>query len=70
MNYKSKSGDTLSQIAQRYGTSVNALMKANPQIKNAKPQFIGSNNVNSDGSRKITLSSMNYPIMAVHQYRG
>jgi LysM repeat protein len=38
--------------------------------KNGKPQFIGSNNVNSDGSQKITISSMNYPIMSVHQYRG
>ncbi len=38
--------------------------------KNGKPQFIGSNNVNSDGSQKITFSSMNYPIMAIHQYRG
>jgi LysM repeat protein len=38
--------------------------------KDGKPQFIGSNNVNADGSQKITISSMNYPIMAVHQYRG
>ncbi|MDY7228694.1 C40 family peptidase [Hyalangium rubrum] len=38
--------------------------------KDGKPQFIGSNNVNSDGSQRITISSMNYPIMSVHQYRG
>jgi LysM repeat protein len=38
--------------------------------KDGKPQFIGSNNVNPDGSQKITISSMNYPIMSVHQYRG
>ncbi|MBU8895785.1 peptidoglycan-binding protein LysM [Corallococcus sp. H22C18031201] len=38
--------------------------------KNGQPQFIGSNNVNADGSQRITLSSMNYPIMSVHQYRG
>jgi LysM repeat protein len=38
--------------------------------KDGKPQFIGSNNVNADGSQKITISSMNYPIMSVHQYRG
>jgi LysM repeat protein len=38
--------------------------------KNGKPQFIGSNNVNSDGSQRITISGMNYPIMSVHQYRG
>jgi LysM repeat protein len=39
-------------------------------MKDGKPQFIGSNNVNSDGSQKITISSMNYPILSVHQYRG
>ncbi|ADO70124.1 C40 family peptidase [Stigmatella aurantiaca] len=39
-------------------------------MKNGKPQFIGSNNVNADGSQRISLSSMNYPIMSIHQYRG
>lgn len=39
-------------------------------MKDGKPQFIGSNNVNADGSQKITVSSMNYPIMSIHQYRG
>lgn len=39
-------------------------------MKNGKPQFIGSNNVNADGSQRITISGMNYPIMSVHQYRG
>lgn len=38
--------------------------------KDGKPQFIGSNNVNSDGSQRISLTSMNYPIMSIHQYRG
>ncbi len=38
--------------------------------KDGKPTFIGSNNVNSDGSQRITISSMNYPIMSVHQYQG
>lgn len=38
--------------------------------KDGKPQFIGSNNVNPDGSQKVSMTSMNYPIMAVHQYRG
>ena len=33
--YKIKSGDTLSQIAKKYGTSVKAIMAANPKIKNA-----------------------------------
>jgi hypothetical protein len=39
-------------------------------MKDGKPQFIGSNNVNSDGSQRISLSSMNYPIMSIHQYQG
>jgi LysM repeat protein len=39
-------------------------------MKDGKPQFIGSNNVNSDGSQKVTISGMNYPIMSIHQYRG
>lgn len=34
-------GDTLSQIAQRYGTSVNALMDANSQIKDANLIYAG-----------------------------
>ncbi|PMV43725.1 peptidoglycan-binding protein, partial [Pseudomonas sp. GW460-4] len=34
-------GDTLSQIAQRYGTSVNALMDANSQIKDADLIYAG-----------------------------
>ncbi|WP_225410104.1 LysM peptidoglycan-binding domain-containing protein [Stigmatella hybrida] len=39
-------------------------------MKNGKPQFIGSNNVNADGSQRISMTSMNYPILSVHQYRG
>jgi len=35
MAYKVKSGDTLSQIAKNMGTTLKALMSANPQIKNA-----------------------------------
>jgi hypothetical protein len=35
------SGDTLSQIAQRYGTTVNALMGANAQIKDADLIYAG-----------------------------
>ncbi|WNG31071.1 transglycosylase SLT domain-containing protein [Cystobacter fuscus] len=34
-DYRIRSGDTLSSIAQRYNTSVDALMKANTQIKDA-----------------------------------
>jgi hypothetical protein len=39
-------------------------------MKNGQPQFIGSNNVNSDGSQKITMGSMNYQLLAVHHYVG
>jgi LysM repeat protein len=39
-------------------------------MKDGKPQFIGSNNVNPDGSQRVTLSGMNYPILSIHQYRG
>jgi cell wall-associated NlpC family hydrolase len=38
--------------------------------KDGRPQFIGSNNVNRDGSQRVTISSMNYPIMAIHQHQG
>lgn len=38
--------------------------------QNGRPMFIGSNNVNADGSQRVTISSMNYPILAIHQYRG
>jgi LysM repeat protein len=37
--------------------------------KNGRPLYLGSNNVNRDGSQKVTYSHFNYPIMAVHQYR-
>ena len=38
--------------------------------KNGQPQFIGSNNVNADGSQKITMGSMNYQLLSVHHYKG
>lgn len=38
--------------------------------KNGRPQFIGSNNVNADGSQRISYLRSQYPIIAVHQYRG
>lgn len=39
--YTVKKGDTLSAIAKRYGTTVEALLKANPQIKNANLIKVG-----------------------------
>lgn len=38
--------------------------------QNGRPLFIGSNNVNPDGSQRVSYSQMRYPIMAIHQYRG
>jgi LysM repeat protein len=38
--------------------------------KGGRPVFLGSNNINRDGSQQISYRQMNYPIMAVHQYRG
>ena len=37
--------------------------------QNGRPLFIGSNNVNPDGSQRISYAQMRYPIMAIHQYR-
>ena len=42
MSYQIRRGDTLSGLAQRYGTSVSALMNANPQIKNANLIYAGA----------------------------
>jgi len=41
MAYKVKSGDTLSQIAKRMGTTIKALMAANPNIKDANKIRVG-----------------------------
>ena len=39
--YTVKSGDTLSAIASRSGTTVSAIMKKNPSIKNANLIYAG-----------------------------
>lgn len=41
MAYKVKSGDTLSQIAKKNGTTLQALLAANPNIKNANMIRVG-----------------------------
>jgi hypothetical protein len=38
--------------------------------QNGRPLFIGSNNVNPDGSQRVSYSQMRYPIMAIHQHRS
>ena len=60
-----KPGDV---VSMKVGSGQHVVMFAG--WKDGKAQFIGSNNVNSDGSQRISLTSMNYPIMSVHQYRG
>lgn len=37
---------------------------------NGKPQYIGSNNVNADGSQRITQGYMNYTLLSVQHYVG
>src|SRR5690349_15017567 len=41
MSYVVKSGDTLSAIASRNDTTVQAILAANPQIKNANSIYVG-----------------------------
>ncbi|MCK8499216.1 LysM peptidoglycan-binding domain-containing protein [Myxococcus fulvus] len=60
-----KPGDV---VSMKVGSGQHVVMFAG--WENGKPMFIGSNNVNPDGSQRITISSMNYPIMSVHQYQG
>lgn len=54
-SYKIQSGDTLSALAQRYGTTVQALMSANPQITDANKIYAGANlNIPSSGGSVST----------------
>jgi LysM repeat protein len=59
-SYRIKSGDTLSSIAQRYHTSVGALMKGNSQIKNANLIKAGAK-LNIPGSRDEFVASPSKP---------
>jgi hypothetical protein len=38
--------------------------------KNGRPLFIGSNNINPDGTQRISYSQARYPIMSIHHYNG
>ncbi|MCY1046645.1 LysM domain-containing protein [Corallococcus sp. bb12-1] len=60
-----KPGDV---VSMKVGSGQHVVMFAG--WKDGKAQFIGSNNVNSDGSQRISMTSMNYPIMSVHHYKG
>ena len=48
--YRIRTGDTLSGIAQRYGTSVSALMRTNPSISNPNLIYAGRT-LNVPGSK-------------------
>jgi len=39
-------------------------------MKDGKPTFIGSNNVNPDGSQKVTQGPMGYEITGVYSFKG
>lgn len=39
-------------------------------MQNGRPLYIGSNNINPDGTQRISYSHFNYPILAVHHFRG
>ena len=39
-------------------------------MKDGKPTFIGSNNVNPDGSQKVTEGPMGYQITGVYSFKG
>ena len=41
VDYTVKKGDTLSGIAKKYNTTVEAIMRANPQIKDANKIYVG-----------------------------
>jgi LysM repeat protein len=55
-DYRIKSGDTLSNIARRYNTSVDALMKSNTQVKDANLIFAGDK-LNIPGSKDEFVSA-------------
>jgi LysM repeat protein len=59
-SYRINSGDTLSKIAQRYHTSVSALMQANSQVKDANKIYAGKT-LNIPGSKDEFIPSASGP---------
>ncbi|MBM4381715.1 MAG: LysM peptidoglycan-binding domain-containing protein [Deltaproteobacteria bacterium] len=37
--------------------------------RDGRPLFLGSNNVNADGTQKVSWGQFDYPILTIHQYR-
>lgn len=61
--YTVKKGDTLSGIARKYGTTVSALMKLNPDIKNANLIYVGQVIVVSGTAASASTSSGNQAVV-------
>lgn len=59
--YTIKSGDTLSGIASKYGTSVSTLMSLNPYIKNANLIYAGKT-LNLPGTQNNTTTAPTQPV--------
>lgn len=63
MTYTVKKGDTLSQIAKNNNTTVAALLKLNPDIKNADLIYIGQKIVVSGTPAQTTTTTGNQPVV-------
>jgi len=59
-SYKIQSGDTLSALARKYGTTVSALMAANPQITDPNKIYAGAN-LNIPGATTPTQQPSQQP---------
>ncbi len=55
-------------VSMKVGSGQHQVLFAGWQ--NGKPMYIGANNANRDGSQRVTLTTMNYPILSVHHYVG
>ena len=55
MAYKDKSGDTLSQIAKAKGVTLQSLLAANPNIKNANKIRVGQS-IKMPDTKKMLLN--------------
>ena len=63
VTYRVQKGDTLSGIAKKYGTTVSALMKLNPSIKNANLIYVGQVIVVSGTAASVPMSGGNQAIV-------
>ena len=67
--YKVVKGDTLSKIAKNYSTTVNNLMKLNPQIKNKNLIYVGQViTISGKASSSTSSSSKNSNTVKIDQF--